>query len=87
MNTTYHQLCSSDFVQESWILFLFADTEWRVYARADIWVRVGAYFRYLSTNCNLTQATINNTLAEFLDATFIIAQVMSEEEFDVPSIL
>ena len=81
MNTTYHQVCSSDFVQEFWIIYLFADADWARYERTDIRVRGGAYFRFLSTLCQLTQTTISNTLTEFLAETFIIGQAIPDEEF------
>ena len=81
VNTTYHQVCSSDFVKEPWLDYLFADSYWYNYERSDIRVRGTAYFAFLSTLCTLSQTIITNAVEQFLMEEFVGARVMPESEF------
>jgi hypothetical protein len=81
INTTFHQACSSDFVKEPWIKYLFSHSTWSALRRADIRVRGAAYFNLLSMLCTLSQTTVNNATDQFLKEVFISPQIISQAEF------
>ena len=80
-NATFHQVCSSDFVKQPWIKYLFGHSTWSFHYRADIRVRGAAYFNLLTTLCMLSETTVNNSIDQFLKEMFISSQIMSESEF------
>lgn len=81
LNTTFHQICSSDFVSEQWRDYLFLHKYWYDYVRADIRVRGAAYFSFLSTLCIISQTTVTNSIDQFLQDTFVSTQLISKPEF------
>ncbi|UJR20229.1 hypothetical protein I4U23_023360 [Adineta vaga] len=81
IETTFHQICSSEFVTTAWRDYLFLDKYWYDYARADIRSRGSAYFIFLSTLCRLSQTTVNNAIDQFLNETFINTEITSKSEF------
>ncbi|CAF0806123.1 unnamed protein product [Adineta steineri] len=83
INNTFHQVCSSDFVKEKWIDFLFIGGKWRNYDRVDLRSRGAAYFDLLSALCKISKITISNAIEQFLDDVFISATVVSESEFNM----
>ncbi|CAF0883894.1 unnamed protein product [Adineta steineri] len=83
INTTFHQVCSSDFVSIKWINYLFYDGYWEAYNRRDIRERGSAYFLFLSYLCNISQTTINNAIEQFLNELFINTKLISESEFNI----
>ncbi|CAF0768552.1 unnamed protein product [Adineta steineri] len=83
INNTFHQVCSSDFVKEKWIDFLFIGGKWRNYDRVDLRSRGAAYFDLLSALCKISKITINNAIEQFLDDVFISATVVSQSEFNM----
>ncbi|CAF1027533.1 unnamed protein product [Adineta steineri] len=68
INTTFHQMCSSDFYY---------------YERRDIRARGNAYFVFLSNLCEISQLTINNAIEQFINETFINTELISESEFNI----
>lgn len=81
IETTFHQVCSSDFVQDIWLDYLFGDSLWYRYHRSDLRVRGTAYFSLLSTLCALSQTTIDNAAQQFLTEEFVNVQMMPESAF------
>ncbi|CAF3953325.1 unnamed protein product, partial [Rotaria sp. Silwood1] len=81
INTTFHQVCLSDFVKDIWRQCIFGDQEWYYRNRADLRTCGVAYFVFLSNLCTLSQTTVINAINEFLADTFISAQMMPELEF------
>ena len=81
VNNTFHQVCSSDFVKEDWLKFLFGDSIWASQEKYDLRVRGAAYFRFLSALCKISQTTINNAVNQFLTESFVSAQAISQSEF------
>ncbi|CAF4305567.1 unnamed protein product [Rotaria socialis] len=81
VNAIYHQVCSSAFVETEWIYFLFNDINRNNYKRADIRVRGGAYFRFLSKLCALMNTTTQTLAQEFFADSFTSAKAISEDEF------
>ncbi|UJR08337.1 hypothetical protein I4U23_012608 [Adineta vaga] len=72
INTTFHAICSSDFISK----------KWHDYDRRDIRVRGASYFVFLSTLCQISQTRIDSALNEFLNATFLNTHMISISEFD-----
>ena len=81
VNTTFHQVCSSDFVAKPWIDFLFDDNAWFGYSRSDLRIRGGAYFTALSSLCNLSQSVISNAIDQLLNESLINSYMISEADF------
>ncbi|CAF1379037.1 unnamed protein product [Adineta steineri] len=82
INTTFHAVCSSDFISKRWHDYLFGRANWYYYDRRDIRVRGASYFLFLSKLCQISQTTINNALNQFLNTTFINTHMISISEFD-----
>jgi len=81
IKTSFHQVCSSDFVRDVWIDNLFY-RDWSIQLqRSDIRNHGAAAFGLLSTLCTLSQTTIKNATDQFLDEVFISAQALSEFQF------
>ncbi|CAF1594008.1 unnamed protein product, partial [Adineta steineri] len=83
VDTTFHQICSSDFVNMKWINYLFNEGYWDEYERRDIRVRGSAYFLFLSNLCQISQITINNAIEQFHNEIFINTKLISETEFNI----
>ncbi|CAF3670286.1 unnamed protein product [Rotaria sp. Silwood1] len=83
MNVIFHQVCSSDFVSDLWLNFLFSNSYWFVYERADIRVRGSAFFNFLSTLCKLATSIIQNAIWQFLSEQFINVNLIPESLFHV----
>ncbi|CAF1040384.1 unnamed protein product [Adineta ricciae] len=81
VDTLFHEVCSSDFVQTKWRDYLFLTGDWFSYYRADIRSRGSIYFSFLSTLCQLSKTTVNNGIVQFLDEIFINIQIISRSEF------
>lgn len=81
MTTKLHQVCSSDFVRSPWRDLLFGSTLWDSYHRRDIRVRGSMYFSLLSTLCSISNETVNEAIEQFLNETFISAQLMLNTDF------
>ena len=81
VNTTFHQVCSSDFVGETWIRLLSPANFYASYDRSDVVVGRDSYYSFLSRLCALSQTTINHATDEFLSEVFVSAQPMSELDF------
>ena len=81
IETPFHQVCSSDFVQDRWLDYLFGDSLWYKYHRSDLRVRGTAYFTFLSTLCALSQTTIDNAARQFLAEEFVSVEMVPESVF------
>ena len=81
INTTIHQVCSSDFAQDPWLDFLFFNSMWFRYQRSDLRIRGAAYFGLLSPLCRLSQTVLNTSINQLLNKTFISSFVIPETDF------
>ena len=81
IETLFHQVCSSHFVQDRWLDYLFGDSLWYKYHRSGLRVRGAAYCSFLSTLCALSQTTIENAARQFLTEEFVSVQMMPESAF------
>ncbi|CAF1411290.1 unnamed protein product [Adineta ricciae] len=81
--TKFHSICSSDFISEKWRHYLFLDKQWIGYDRRDIRVRGSAYFSFLSSLCQISEITINNSINQFLNDMFINTQIITESQLEI----
>jgi len=81
IQTSFHQVCSSDFVTYIWQICLYTDGDYFYRERADIRQRGASYFVFLQLLCELSQTTLNNANEKFLSDTFISGQMISEDDF------
>ena len=81
LNASFHQVCSSDFVDGLWIDFLFDDGIWLIYQRSDLRVRGAAYFALLASLCDFFRFVIHDSVDQLLDETFVNNYLISEDEF------
>ena len=83
LSPTLHQVCSSDYVNQSWITLLsyFGVTSGEKQP-FDYWRGLGdKHFRLLSALCQLANQTITDTIHRFHMQSFITANVLTELDF------
>ncbi|CAF4149931.1 unnamed protein product [Rotaria sp. Silwood2] len=83
INTTLHQVCSSDFVDKKWIYFLYGNGFSGYQERSDLRIRGAAYFGFLAKLCKLSDTTIKYTINQFLETSFISSQIMPQSQFNI----
>ena len=64
IKTVYHQICSSDFLSQQWIKFLFHENM-SYYFQLDFRHSATAMFHTLRILCQQAQQTIDDNLIEF----------------------
>ncbi|CAF1056477.1 unnamed protein product [Adineta steineri] len=80
MSPTFHQVCSSSFVTDTWISAASSDAyagnpnDWRLIA--------GLQFRLLSSLCKLAEETINDAINYFIAQSFITSNLLNDDEFN-----
>ena len=80
---SFHQVCSSDFVTESWIRYLYgAGNLVHQYPPTDFWASAIGQFQSLASLCQLSNETVSNTLTQFLTSSFISQQLLSPSSFN-----
>ncbi len=81
INYTLHQVCSSIFVNQSWINYLHNQTRGQVAAIS--FQLIGSLgFQALGRLCNLTDQTINDSLTRFYSNQYISASVIPQKSFE-----
>ena len=81
LSPTLHQVCSSDFVGESWLSIMTSITngwvpiDWRNQAVSQ--------FKLLSSLCQLANKTINDAIRNFLVQSFATLSVPTEIDFNI----
>lgn len=76
---SYHQICSSDFVTQKWIRYLYR------YANTDgqnFRATAASQFLTLSSLCKLTRETIETNIEQFYAIKFLTSQLTSSDLFD-----
>ena len=81
VNTTFHQVCSSDFVRDPWIDYLFYNSLWFPYPRSDLRIRGAAYFTLLASICNLSRTVVDRSIGQLLNDSLVSSYLMSEDDF------
>ena len=76
LSLTLHQVCSSDFVSDSWILMMKL-------VRSDKWYGLTAqHFRLLSNLCRMTKKTIDDAVRRLTIRHFLTLNVPTESSFN-----
>ncbi|CAF3921398.1 unnamed protein product [Adineta steineri] len=78
----YHQICSSDFVSQQWIDYLFYENS-SYYYELDFRHSASAQFQILHALCEQAEQTVNYSLTQFYSNQFITNQLISMETFDI----
>ena len=74
----FHQLCSSEFVSNDWIQYLFDDAHYiNQYPLTDFGVSAPGQFQLLASLCQLSQQTINDSLSQLMTSDFVNSQLLS----------
>ncbi|UJR06811.1 hypothetical protein I4U23_011098 [Adineta vaga] len=80
LSPTFHQICSSDLVGESWISFII---DIGTFHPENTWViEAGRYFQMLLSLCQLIKQTVDEDIRRFLTQTFATSHVLIESDFD-----
>jgi hypothetical protein len=83
VKTTFHQLCSSDFVSDKWISSIYFGVSSQEFVPADFRSSAFAQFQALASFCRLSQANVNQSLSIFGSTSFISSRVLSESDFQL----
>ncbi len=78
----YDQICSSDFVSQQWIDYLFYENT-SYYFQLDFRHSALAQFQILRTLCQQAQQVVDNSLTQFYCTQLITNQLVSMESFDI----
>lgn len=79
INLSYHQICSSNFVTQKWIRYLYK------YANPDgqnFRATAVSQFLTLSSLCELTRKTIETNIEQFYGTKFLTSQLISSDLFE-----
>ncbi len=83
LNVQYklHQVCSSIFVNQSWIDYLIHPNSQLINVR-DFQLKSPSIFQALRTLCELLNRTINDSLTRFYSNQYVSGTVIPQEQFD-----
>jgi hypothetical protein len=79
---SYHQVCSSDFITQRWIDYLYNSTTTPFYHHMDFRLTASQQFQLLAILCRLSAQAINASLRSFNNTKLITAQLLSKNLFD-----
>lgn len=82
INVLYDEICSSDFISQKWIDYLFYENT-SYYFQLDFRQSASAEFQILRTLCEQTRKTMNDSLTEFYSLQMITKQLTPTSLFDV----
>ena len=77
----YHQICSSDFVKQEWINYLFDLTKTPFYFPADFRLSASQQFQLLAALCQSAIEKVNDDLDSFYRTQFLNNKLISEKYF------
>jgi hypothetical protein len=78
----YHQVCSSDFVTQRWIDFLYDPEATPFYYPEDFRATASQQFQLLAILCRMRIQAINASLRSFSNTSLVAAELLSEKHFD-----
>ena len=83
MQPSFHQICSSVFITQQWINYLFNyfNTNESLFSSNDFRMNSVAQFQGLLSFCQLATQAVNDELRQFLENSVISARFISLEEF------
>ena len=74
----FHQVCSSDFVSDQWISYLYGDGDLTErFAPTDFQYSASSQFQLLASLCRLSQETVRDTLTQLATSDFVDGNVLS----------
>ncbi|UJR18419.1 hypothetical protein I4U23_005324 [Adineta vaga] len=76
VNPFYHQICSSDFVNQQWFDYLYDET--KIYEKS-YHSTASAQFQILSSLCKQAQVAVNNSLIQFYSTKLISGQLIPSD--------
>ena len=82
IETLFHEVCSSDLVNDPWLDYLFDTSDWTLYSKLDLRIRGSSYFGLLSSLCRLCQTMVDTTVKQFLNESFVSRQLIPRFEFE-----
>lgn len=82
INPSYHEVCTSDFISQRWIDYLFYENA-SYYYQLDFRRSASYHFQILRTLCGQAQQTVEDNLAQFDSQQFITNQVILPKIFDI----
>jgi hypothetical protein len=85
LNASYHEVCSSIFVQDQWIDFLIR-SQIRPFASIEFRYTGIGLFQMLTSLCEQAKQMIDDELLTFADTPFITANVVSSDLFSEQTI-
>lgn len=77
---TFHQICSSGFVDDQWISLLKYRAT--ISTETDWFKKAGAQFQLLADLCNLVNQTITNAVQRFSQQTFVTSSIIHQTDFN-----
>jgi hypothetical protein len=80
---SFHPVCTSDFVEYHWLLYLKTERAPDWLNRHDFRFWGLGFFNALEKLCTLAQITVANSLTAFGSSTLLTDQVMSRIQFDI----
>ncbi|UJR38718.1 hypothetical protein I4U23_031383 [Adineta vaga] len=79
LSPTLHQICSSDFITDQWLIILQQAIDYN----AEDWRnRAYSQFQLLSNLCKLAKNTIDNAVQRFLFQSLFVSSILSQSEFN-----
>jgi hypothetical protein len=82
LSLSYNQICSSDFVSEKWINFLFDNNQTTSRYAADFRATASNQFQVLQELCQLSMAAVDNGLQTLYNNQLISSQLLSKDLFE-----
>ncbi len=79
----FHQVCSSEFVSDDWITYLYSDGN-IIYYFTPTNFQYSAYgqFQLLASFCKLSQETVTDAILQLTKSDFINIQLLSTSQLD-----
>ncbi|UJR29415.1 hypothetical protein I4U23_010627 [Adineta vaga] len=81
-NPEYHQICSSEFISDKWILSLFNMAMTDNYP-LDFRLIALSQFQFLALFCRSTKTTISNAIEQFLSSEMISSHTLFRNTFNI----
>ena len=80
---SFHQICSSVFITQQWITYLFKNVNIseNIFSTLDFRMTSVAQFQALLSFCKLATQAVNDELRQFLEISIVSAHVIPFEEF------
>jgi hypothetical protein len=79
-NAQLHQVCSSSFIEDSWIKNIFGDGNWTNLATNQFLSRGAVYFIVQQSLCEMGQRVIESVIREFFRGTLFRAKIIPKQQ-------